>query len=73
MNIIQSILVIITSLIQKIVLLHHPLQLSALPLEDGLSQEGAFLLEHFELALDLVPGLGHLGGDHGEIAAVLLE
>lgn len=66
-------LVIVCSLIQKIVFLHHSLQLGALPLEDSLGQQGTLLLEHLELALDLVPGLGHLGGDHREIAAVLLQ
>lgn len=44
-----------------------------LPLEDGLCQLGILLLQHLKLPLDLVPGFVELGGDHGEVAAVLPE
>lgn len=66
--------VISFSLLEKIVVLQHGLELDrSLTLEDGIGEGGVLLLEDFELPLDLVPRLGHLGGDHGEITPVPLH
>lgn len=59
------------SLLQKIVLLHDRLELRrGIALEDGIGKQWALLLQNLELALNLVPCLGHLRSDHREIAAV---
>ena len=53
----------------------HHLQglLGHLSLKYSLGQSGVLLLEHLELALDLVAGLVQVGGYHGEVAAVFAE
>lgn len=42
-------------------------------LKDDLCQVGVLLLKHLELALDLRPALLHLGGNHREVASILLQ
>lgn len=61
------------SLNEEVVLLNHHLQLllAGLPLENGIGKCRVFFLENFELSLDLVAGLGHVGGDSCEVTAML--
>ena len=65
------------SSLQEVILLHLDLLYYCLEglftFENGISQGRIFLLQHFELSLDLISCFGHLSGNHGEVAAIFSE